>query len=201
MEFNEKLQELRKQRGLTQEELAASLFVSRAAVSKWESGRGYPSIDSLREIAKFFSVSIDELLSSNEALTVAEEDNRKRCARTYDLLFGLLDIGTAIFFFMPFLAERVGGAIQAVSLLSLSVPQLYLRIAYFVIVIGIISSGILTLALMNFQGALWVAIKYKISLILGVVGVLIFIISLQVYAAALLFIFLLIKLSVSVKKK
>ena len=44
MEFNEKLQELRKQRGLTQEELAERLYVSRTAISKWESGRGYPNI-------------------------------------------------------------------------------------------------------------------------------------------------------------
>ena len=54
MEFNKKLQELRKQKGLTQEELAEKLFVSRTAVSKWESGRGYPNIDSLKEIARFF---------------------------------------------------------------------------------------------------------------------------------------------------
>ena len=49
MEFNEKLQELRKGKGLTQEELAQAIFVSRTAVSKWESGRGYPNIDSLKE--------------------------------------------------------------------------------------------------------------------------------------------------------
>ena len=55
MEFNEKLQELRKNKGLTQEDLAEALFVSRTAISKWESGRGYPSIDSLKEIAKYFA--------------------------------------------------------------------------------------------------------------------------------------------------
>ena len=70
MELGEKLQELRKQRGLTQEELAAALFVSRTAISKWESGRGYPSIDSLRAISRFFSVSIDNLLSTDEVLAI-----------------------------------------------------------------------------------------------------------------------------------
>ena len=54
MEFHEKLQELRKSRGLTQEELAEALFVSRTAISKWESGRGYSSIDSLKEISRYF---------------------------------------------------------------------------------------------------------------------------------------------------
>ena len=63
MEFHEKLQEPRKQKGLTQEDLAASLYVSRTAISKWESGRGYPNIDSLKAIAKFYSVTIDKLLS------------------------------------------------------------------------------------------------------------------------------------------
>lgn len=52
MEFNDKLQELRKRENLTQEELAEILHVSRAAVSKWESGRGLPNIDSLKDISK-----------------------------------------------------------------------------------------------------------------------------------------------------
>ena len=76
MEFNEKLQELRLRKGLTQEELSKALFVSRTAVSKWESGRGYPSIDSLKEISKFFSVSIDDLLSGEKLLSIAEKENK-----------------------------------------------------------------------------------------------------------------------------
>ena len=66
MEFNEKLQLLRKQQEMTQEQLAEKLFVTRTAVSKWESGKGYPNIDSLRNLAEFFSVSIDELLSGSD---------------------------------------------------------------------------------------------------------------------------------------
>ena len=76
MEFHEKFQELRKSRGLTQEELAESLYVSRTAVSKWESGRGYPSIDSLKAIAGYFSVTIDDLLSGEKLLFIAEVENK-----------------------------------------------------------------------------------------------------------------------------
>ena len=71
MELNEKLQQLRKQKNLTQEELSQALYVSRTAISKWESGRGYPSIDSLKAIAKFFGISVDELLSGEQLLTLA----------------------------------------------------------------------------------------------------------------------------------
>lgn len=78
MEFHEKLQELRKQKGLTQEELAQLLYVSRTAVSKWESGRGYPNIDSLKAIAKFYAVSIDELLTGDGVLALTEESTGKK---------------------------------------------------------------------------------------------------------------------------
>ena len=92
MEFHEKLQELRKGRGLTQEELADALYVSRTAISKWESGRGYPSIDSLKEISNYFSVTIDDLLSSEKLLSIAEKENKANLRSVCDLLFGLLDI-------------------------------------------------------------------------------------------------------------
>lgn len=199
MELNEKIQELRKKRGLTQEELAEVLFVSRTAVSKWESGRGYPNIESLKAIAKFFGVTIDELLSGDELLTIAEEDTRQKEKQFRDLVFGLLDCSIAMFFFLPFFGQRENAVIQEVSLLSLSETAPYLRIAYFVVVIGIIASGVLTLALQNCQNTVWVKNKNKLSLRFNAIGALLFIISSQPYAAAFLFIFLVIKGSILMK--
>ena len=115
MEFHKKLQELRKQKGLTQEELAESLYVSRTAISKWESGRGYPNIDSLKAISKFFCVTIDELLSGEEVLTIAEEDRKERQMRLQDLVFGLLDLTAAMFFLVPVFGQKADGYVQAVS--------------------------------------------------------------------------------------
>ena len=193
MEFNEKLQELRKQKGITQEELAESLYVSRTAISKWESGRGYPNIDSLKIIARFFGVTIDELLSGDELLTIAEEDTKQKEKHFRDLVFGLLDCSIAMFFFLPFFGQTVDGILQEVSLLSLNEIAPYLRTAYFVVVIGIIIWGVLTFALQNCRQTFWVRNKSKVTLVLNTVGALLFIISSQPYAAALLFIFLVIK--------
>ena len=62
MRFHEKLQELRKQNGLSQEALAERLDVSRQAVSKWESGQTYPETDKLIAISDIFGVTLDSLI-------------------------------------------------------------------------------------------------------------------------------------------
>ena len=69
MELSEKIQKLRKERGLTQEQFAEQLFVSRTAVSKWETGRGTPSMESLQLIAKFFGITLDELFITPKMLS------------------------------------------------------------------------------------------------------------------------------------
>ena len=61
MQTGQKLQALRVQRGMTQEEVAERLYVSRELVSKWELGQRKPDIRALRELARLFSVEIDEL--------------------------------------------------------------------------------------------------------------------------------------------
>lgn len=70
MEFREKLQNLRKSQGMSQEKLAELLNVSRQAVSKWESGQGYPETEKLIKISEMFNVSLDYLLKTEEYKTV-----------------------------------------------------------------------------------------------------------------------------------
>ena len=120
MEFGQKLQELRKSRGITQEELGKSLYVSRTAISKWESGRGYPNIDSLRAIAKFFCITVDELLSTDEVLSLAEQDNKQKSERMRDLVYGLLDVCAVMLIFLPFFAVQTEETVLSVSLIALN---------------------------------------------------------------------------------
>ena len=199
MEFNKKLQELRKQKGLTQEELAEKLYVSRAAISKWESGRGYPSIDSLKLIARFFSVTVDELLSSNEILTIAEKSQKQNKEHTCNLIFGLLDICMALLLFLPFFSTNNGEIINVSSLLSINGISLYLKISYIAIVAIMCILGILTLILQGSSAPIWLKLKSKASLLFSVVAVLLFIISRQPYAASFAFSLLMIKIIMLIK--
>ncbi len=199
MEFNEKLQNLRKQKGLTQEELAQALFVSRTAVSKWESGRGYPNIDSLKGIAEFFGLTVDQLLSGDELLTIAQVDGKQKESHLRDLVFGLLDCSVMMLFFLPFFAQKVDGAISSVPLISLGGVSSYLTVGYYFVVIVTLLTGIATLALQNCRCTLWAACKGKLSVALGAVGGVLFTVSLQPYAATLLFVFLAIKVMMLIK--
>lgn len=77
MQFHERLKNYRKEKGLTQEELAEKLHVSRSAVAKWENGLGLPSSESLDEMATFFGITSEELLADRETETIIVEKNSK----------------------------------------------------------------------------------------------------------------------------
>lgn len=197
MTFGEKLKKLRSDKGLTQDELAEVLFVSRTAISKWESERGFPNIESLKAISKYFSLSIDELLSGDELITLAEQEQNRKEMHIKNLIFGLLDCSMALLLFLPFFAHSANGSIEEVSLLALAEVQPYLRIMYFTLVIGSIIFGILTLVLKN---DLWARGKIILSLTLSTVGVILFIVSRQPYAAVFVFVFLAIKALMHIKR-
>ncbi len=201
MTFGEKIKKLRTDNGLTQDELAEKIYVTRTAISKWESGRGFPNIESLKTISKYFSVSLDELLSGEEILAIAENDNKQKERTLRDLIFGLLDCGMALLLFLPFFGQKADGVIREVSLIALSNIQTYLKTAYIAFVGIMIVLGVMTLALQNCCQRLWTQSKSVLSLSLSTGGVCLFIISQQSYAAVFVFAFLIIKTLMLIKRQ
>ena len=201
MEFHHKLQQLRKQKGLTQSELAEALYVSRTAISKWESGRGYPNIDSLRAISKFFGTTVDELLSGDELLTLAEADAIQKQHQSRGLVFGLLDISVVMLLFLPLFGQKANDGIQSCSLILLSDSAPYLMTAYYAVVISCAVFGVLSVVLQNITNPLFLRWKSNISFILNALGAILFVISLQPYAALFMLMILAIKVFAFMKKK
>ena len=190
----------RKEKQMTQEQLAQRLQVTDKAVSRWERGRGYPSIDSLKAIAEFFGVTIDELLSNRELICIAEKDSHQKTQHMRDLVFGLIDCSVVMLFFIPLFGQQGGEIIRQVSLLSLQETPLFIKVAYFAIILLTVACGIATLALQNYSSIIWIKTKTILSMILTIISVVIFIASLQPYVAFFTFVLLIIKGALLLKR-
>ena len=192
MEFSEKLQELRKSRSMTQEELAKALFVSRTAISKWESGRGYPSIDSLKEISRFFSVTIDDLICSDEMITVAENDKKEFVSKYVSLICSVMDILLAILLFIPAFGNGQDSS-ETVALFGLTGIRFGVKTVFIVIITITILNGICGVIIANFNKSVWNRHRLITGVALSILAVIVFIATRQPYAGIVCFAFLVIK--------
>lgn len=134
MTFNEKIMELRKAKGFSQEELGYKLNVTRQTVSKWETGQTTPEMDKLIELSKLFGISIDELVGNKSAETTSPPTGNSHRASQYEykskrILFGL-----------PLVHINVGFGIRKAKGI----------IAIGTIAKGIISLGVISLGVISF---------------------------------------------------
>jgi len=89
MSLGDKIKQLRTKNGMTQEDLAGKLFITRNAISKWETNKGFPNIDSLKELVNVFGVSLDYLLNEEELITLAIE-NKKNLELNKNLIYAFI---------------------------------------------------------------------------------------------------------------
>ena len=193
MEFSEKLQELRKSRGLTQEELAEGLYVSRTAVSKWESGRGYPSIDSLKVISNYFTVTIDDLLSGEKLLCIAEKENRARMQNLCNMLIGMIDILHFLLIILPLYPRFMNGYISAVSLFFYTETTVFNRMVYWCVFPVCIVIGVVEIVIARLKTAKRYKIILTVSMSISILANLFLAMAGETYATALAFLFFLLK--------
>ena len=200
MEFNEKLVQLRKSRNMTQDELAEALYVSRAAVSKWESGRGLPSIDSLKDIAKFFSVSFDELLSGEKHLSLAENENSSNTIKICDIIFGVADLLSFVLFVLPLYPSTVDGYVYSVSLLSYTVTSKINIAVYWVLFALLVLSGAVKLIFAKLKAEKCTKASAYVSIVVSMVTVMFLALTREAYALVVVFLLFVIKVTVFINQ-
>jgi len=198
MTFSDKLKELRKRKNITQDELAKHIYVSRTAVSKWESGKGYPSIDTLRLLADFYEVSIDELISNEEILKLSSDNLVSNKLKFKNMVIALLDIVHVLFLFLPIFAKQIESQYYSVMIYE-SASGIVPFILYFTVIGLSILNGLATLVLINFEEKLY---KHRIptSLILNLILVGVFLLTKQPYPGILALLLLVLKLVIVFKK-
>ena len=124
MQFHEKLKAYRISAGWTQEQLAEKIYVSRVTVSKWETGRGFPNLGSLQHIAALFSVTVDDLLSTDELVTIVQNQVHQTAEHLYSLIFGILDFLVVLLLVLPVFS---GTTSVSVTLFEISPVGSYLQ--------------------------------------------------------------------------
>ena len=192
MEFHEKLQELRKNKGITQEELAENLYVSRTAISKWESGRGYPSIDSLKAISRYFSVTIDELICTEEIMIAAKEEKEDFMCKYGALICSMLDIFTVVLLAIPIYGNGSDLPVS-VQLFRLTGIQKWIVWLFFVLILLTVLNGISGTIISQLDKPIWSRHRLITGIFLLVICCSVFIITRQPYAGIFCFAILAIK--------
>ena len=190
MELAEKIQKLRKERGLTQEQFAQQLFVSRTAVSKWETGRGTPSMESLRMIAQLCGITLDELVCARDVLTVAENENRGNLFRFAFCMDGICNMAAVMGLLLPLYKVTLDGIYYSVPLYRFAG---WLAVFYWLLPVVMAVCGIVQLLLCRSECS-----KLKQSLsaagtVTNICAILLLILSGQPYPAVLFFVLLVIK--------
>jgi len=198
MELSEKIQKIRKENNLTQEQFAEKIYVSRTAVSKWETGRGIPSVDSLQMIAKEFNIRLDDLLSTEEIVEIAKQENKRKISKISSFSDALLCISAVLGLILPLYKIEVGGKYYSTYLGNISGWQ--------GIVFGIIPSIILFLGILQLffnkaeRNKLESIAKISAS-ILNLSAILLYILSQQPYPAIFFFSLMIIRTLIFLKNR
>lgn len=198
MELSEKIQKLRKERGLTQEQLAEQLFVSRTAVSKWETGRGTPSIESLQMIAKLYGITLDELLGTEEVVTIAKNENKENISKFAAYVDGIFNLSAILCLLLPLYKVEMNDVFYSVPLFQFKgwLTPLYWTIPIIMAVCGVIQ------ILINKTEQEKVKKNIKIiSVVVNAIAIILLILSGQPYPAVMFFVLLLAKGTIMLMKQ
>lgn len=147
MEFSEKIIKIREANNLTQQQLADRVFVTRQAVSKWERGLAYPSLDTLRLISKEFGASMNELIDVGQGKS-----------KEYKPI-GYKHFGFIVIYSVMFIV--VSGAIAAFDVLVLSTDTAWWAVAFYNALLGLVDLMVAFMLIQSIFPARRVLVEYN----------------------------------------
>lgn len=197
MELSEKIQKLRKEHHLTQEQFAEQLFVSRTAVSKWETGRGIPSIESLQAIAKLFHITLDDLLRADELVFVAENENKENIKRFSYLVDGILSIIAIFGLFLPLYKANINDVFYSVPLYQI---HGLLTLLYWVFPFGMIATGIIQILISDKERGRLYKVTLCVGFLTNISEIFLLILGGHPYPAMLFFVLLILRGFIIIRK-
>ena len=150
-------------------------------------------MESLKCLSKLFGISIDELLSNDELLELAQSDKRANIGRVIGLVFGALDVITLAFLFLPLFGQQEGDYVRAVTLLNHTGMGDTLRWLYVGALLFLSAFGVFELAAELINPECWLSLCRLFSLALHAAAVFLFAVSRQPYVTALLFLLFMVK--------
>lgn len=102
MTFSEKLKKLRREKGITQNELADAIFISRSMIAKYESGLAYPTRENAEKLAIFFDVELSDLFTKDENVQISL-DTLHLMEQIHNMVFYICITACAIFTILSFI--------------------------------------------------------------------------------------------------
>ena len=122
MELSQRIQQLRKEQNMTQQDLADRLFVSRQAVSRWEMGTAMPDLENLVAMSRVFGVTVDELLTGEKAAVPETAEPKKPDPRKWVRAWLLTCLAiAAVFAVWTFVQWKFGGLLIAMTPMTVAV--------------------------------------------------------------------------------
>lgn len=124
MEFKDRLRELRKERGMSQQALADAIFVSRSAVAKWENGLGLPGKGSMEALLDYFGVSREYFVTEQPEILIVEKNRRYRALSVVCGIFAMMLAAMLILFVIsiPLVNDFCAAQVEK-RLISLPLPE------------------------------------------------------------------------------
>ena len=158
-----------------------------------QEGRGYPNIESLKEIAHYFSITIDELLSGEKLLSIAEKENKSNIRNVCDWSLGIIDIFYVILLFLPLYPNTVDGYIYSVNLFMYDEITIFNQWIYWSMFITLILLGFIKILITKFKINKYQKVVTATSVIINILTVFIMTICREVYGVIVTFMLLIIK--------